>query len=133
MILKELITARKQENYSEVACPAIETPIIKQFLDLTLKNESQILNNVAILSSTEYSNFAKHWGTKTWLSEQERDLLRNRNSNKHATLKKLLRNPKIIKAISKNSENIFAKFYMFLSYGLLDNGLKYFIARKRNK
>lgn len=116
-----------------LTCSHINTPVLlRELSTLEKNNKTQIINNIAILSSSYMSSISKHYGEKSWLDGFDNSMIKKHRRIKLYVLNKF-RSPKIFKFINKHCNKNIEKVYEFLVYDFFDLGLIYFIKRKINK
>ena len=102
------------------------------FPELIMNNTTQIINHSLFLSMSDYSKIMQHYGTRSWLDNKVDYTIKWKDTK----IRKMIRNPKIYKALEKRSYRLL-NMYEFLTYDLLDMGAMYFIRRQikifRNK
>lgn len=91
--------------------------------------ETQIVDNICVLSAKDYAEYATHHYDLSWMDEKDRKLSKKRKSKKWLwKLKCFARQDKFYNYFNKKSGKI-RKIYIFLAYDFLDNGFLYFAKR----
>lgn len=116
-----------------LTCAHINTPILQREVPTLEKNDkTQIINNIAFLSSSYMNEISKHYGERSWLNGFDKSMVKKHGKIKSYILNNL-RNPKIFKFINKYCNKKIEKIYEFFVYDFFDLGIIYYIKRKINK
>ena len=111
----------------------INKPVFREMLGIEWNDQSQIVDNIEIITTGKFNSFAMHYGTRTWDPEQAKYTL-HRKKYKDTKLKRFLRNPQYFKFIeTKFGEGKLLKIYTFIAYDLLECGPVYFAKRLLKK
>lgn len=123
-LLHKLLEERLKRAYDMTICDYIDTPIIREYLNIKQSRDSQLIDDVYLIGMNDYGKYAKHHYTGTW-------------GNKRLPKQPLwfwkfkwkLRNPRFINWLERNGETKISKLFIFCVYDLLDNGPIYFVKR----
>lgn len=132
-LIGEILAKRAKREYNLTICNAIDTPIIREYLEIRQSRDSQVSkNNTYIVGMLEYPRYARHLETNSWKNTEWKDFANSRRG-KNWKLKCFVRNPNLINWLERNGETKVSRLYVFCAYDLLDNGLVYFIKRAAGK
>lgn len=131
-LIGKILEKRAERAYDLTICNSIDTPIIRNYLNIKQSRDSQLCGNTYIVGMLEYPNYARHLETNSWKDTEWKDFASSRRG-KNWKLKCFVRNPKLINWLERNGETKISKLYIFCAYDLLDNGPVYFIKRTFNK
>lgn len=127
-LIGKILESRSTIDFDYTICNAIDTPIIRAFLNCKQSRESQCINNILIVGMVDYPKYAQHLETNSWKTEEEFKASKAR-TNKYWKLKCFLRNPNLINRLERKGPTKISKLYVFLAYDFLDNGCIYFLKR----
>ena len=104
-------------------CPRINTEgLISCYTNLQRNGQTQVINNTLFLSSSDYSIYMKHHYSGTWGNDNAE---RNVHIYKPSKFKSFLRNPSKYNFIEKHFGKKVLRFYEFITYDLMQFGLKH--------
>ena len=112
-LLKAIIDKRTQRTFDMTICNAIDTPIIRDYLGIKQRRESQKCGDVYIVGMIDYGIYARHHESNSWKSDQARAFAHSRK-NRFWKLKCFLRNPTLINFLERTGETTLSKIYIFL-------------------
>lgn len=131
-LIKDMIDAYKNEHFDSnnmVVNTVINMPIIRSKTGLVLDGSNQIIDNIEFISTGMFSNFAVHYGTRTWDESQQNYTLK-RKPYKNTAIKRFLKDPKKFEYIENHfGEGCILKLYTFITYDLIEMGPVYYIKR----
>lgn len=109
-------------------CPAINTNALKQrYHSLSQNGSRQLVEEILILSVSEYGTYAKHHGTASWVGD---GVAKNQTGYRDTWLKCFLRDEKKFNYIEKHFGERAVQMYTFFSFDFLEYGISYYIKRK---
>lgn len=113
----------------------LNTPVFKMmFPDLRVDNTTQIIDNHAFISVSEYWSFASHHYTLTWQSDEHRRMRKfARKKHNASKFQLMLRNAPIWSFLEKHNMQKLKQILLFLVYDLFDFGLLYWIMKAKRK
>lgn len=107
-----------------VPCPKGNTEALEVVCkDFRRNGITQEISDVVILSFTEYSTIARHYGTASWAVREKRRKYRD------TSLKSFLRAPKQFEIVEKYFGNKMADYYTFFVYDFLEFGISYYMKK----
>lgn len=107
-------------------CPAGNTEaLVKTYECFRRDGTTQEFNEVLILSCSDYSRKALHYGTGTWIDNFEK----RTTPYKETKLKLILRNYKVFEFMDKHFGKRVVAAYTFIAYDLLEMGIAYYFKR----
>ncbi len=108
-------------------CPAGNTSALTKCCEKFIRDGStQTIDNVCILSCSDYFKFARHHATATWTEGNQSYI---RKPYRPTRLKQFLRQTKRFDYIEKHFGKKALKMYTFFAYDFLEFGLFYLIKR----
>lgn len=143
-IVNQLMDKYNYYIYPEGVNSERDTKIFEEiFTEWKKSEDSQIINNNLILGLKNYSKYAKHLATFSWLDipQKEREkknkeivaLMNNKKTlNSRYNLfkyriKRIVRNKKIVNYFEQKRNSKITKLYIFFAYDFLDYGLLHYI------
>ena len=139
-LVKKLLESYKNIEFdpqktNELACPLLNTPVIKEMIpNLVQNNSTQLIDNYAFISENEYWKFAKHYGAFSWRSEEQDKALEYARKNHTASkFRQMLQNSSLSSFLEKHHLRKLNKLYIFLVYDLFDYGIRYWLMKVKFK
>lgn len=106
-------------------CPKGNTESLEAVCkDFKRNGITQKISDIMILSFSEYSKIAKHYGTATWVEDPKR----TGGKYHDMAIKNYLRSPKAFRIVEKLGIRS-TEIYTFLVYDFLEFGIKYYIRK----
>ena len=127
-LLRLMLERHIGRTFDGAICTTIDTPVIRNYLNMKLSYESQCINNVFIIGMYEYARFGKHLYTGSWGDDKDKEPMK-KQSQWFWKFKYKMRNPKVLNYLERNGETWLSKLYVFCVYDLLDCGPWYYIKR----
>lgn len=132
-VVKEMIRYYNDKHFFKngkeqlFLCPAGNTEALINYYPEFIRNGcGQFFAGIRILSGAEYSVYAKHYGTASWVNNPQ-----IKKSKFHASkIKAILRNHNIFEWIESKFGKKAVSWYTLLVYDFLDFGLGYFVKRQ---
>lgn len=131
-LIQNILVQRCERNFDFTICNAIDTPIIRNYLNMKQSRQSQLFGNIYIIGMLDYGQFAKHYESNSWKEKQDY-IFSKRREGRFWKVKCFLRNPNVINFLERNGETRFSRVYVFFAYDFLDNGPVYFLMRLMKK
>lgn len=120
------------EQMNEYACPLINTASIKEMYPTFEKNGlCQIINNDIFVDYIEYYKIAQHYGSFSWINDEQKKAQKYVKKERNWKIRQLLRNPQMLAKLSKYPA--LNKAYTFLTFDFIDYGPVYWGHRIKNK
>lgn len=136
-LIKLMLDTYTNKSFDMIPCPIINTDVVKKNIEGFKKTyDNQVIENILFLSGDGYSQYAKHYYSFSWGSDEERKRHNLKRENCRPWKWKLqckLRNPKLVEYAENNSEKVISKIYIFTVYDLIDNGFLYYAKRALTK
>ncbi len=135
-VLEKIIEDYKQTSFnpqrlSDMICPKKNTEVlIKALPGFHANGETQNLEDIAFLSAQTYATMAKHYGSGSWLDQQQREL--KRFAHRLITSEKILkslRDTKRLAFFDQHRMRRIKKIYVFAVYDFVDYGPMYFVIK----
>lgn len=119
-----------KNGLSRRVCTHIETDAIEEYSQTFRRdNKTKIIeDNTIVLSTGTWGEYLNHIGTGTWV-EGGRTYDFDRKKKDIPVIKKVLRNPAVFRFIRKVFGRKAETVYEFVTYDLMDMGIKYFAKR----
>jgi len=127
-LIQRILVQRSERDFDFTICNAIDTPIIRRYLNLKQSKQSQLCGSTYIIGMLDYGQYAKHYESNSWKEEDDYTFSKQREGRLWR-MKCFLRNPFVINFLERNGETRLSKIYVFLAYDFLDNGPIYFVKR----
>lgn len=113
-----------------IPCPAGNTDsLAMKYKDFKRNGYTQSFNNIKVLSYSDYSIKARHYGASTWVN----NLKKRRKPYKETKLKLYLRDYQRVDFIEEHFGKRVTSIYIFLVYDLMENGFFYYFERMFNR
>lgn len=110
---------------SKLGCPAINTDVLTRINGFVPNGKTQRIEGMLILSNSDYSKYAKHWGTMSWV-EGIKPTVRQYKESK---VKSFLRKPENFQFIEKYFGKKIRTYYTIIVYDFFECGVVYFLKR----
>lgn len=149
-LIRKLMESYETGKFSNTVNGILDTAVVERELVSWKKSEySQTVNGIHIIGLKDYSKYAKHLATISWMPEEDRKKRETKIRMQFEEtfysriyfwlekrlyyIKRFLRSRKINYYFEKKKGTLGQKIYTFIVYDLLDNGPWYYIKRLGKK
>lgn len=109
-----------------IPCPAGNTnALVSEYKNFERNGLTQYFDGIQVLSYSDYSQKAFHYGTATWVENKEI----RKSTYKETRLKLILRDYRAFKIIEKCFGKKVVDIYTFIAYDLMEMGIWYYFKR----